>query len=97
MRVFYRADRVVDNNGAVAYHPRMSTKVVTGRRSLFRGKAGGSRYQGVLTPVGSREFESARKRLARLVGREAEGVSDADVMEFLARGEANSRKALGLA
>jgi len=71
-------------------------KPATGRESLFRGKRGGDRVQGVLTPVGSRRFEAARARLGRLAGKESERVSDADVIEFLARGEEETRKILGL-
>ena len=69
-------------------------KPAVGRESLFRGKAGGDRVQGNLTPVGSRRFEAARARLARMAGREPEKVSDADTIEFLARGEEESRKVL---
>jgi cobalamin biosynthesis protein CobD/CbiB len=74
----------------------MAKLPVTGRESLFRGKAGGDRVQGVITPIGSRRFEAARARLGRMVGRDAERVSDADVIEFLARGEEESRKVLGV-
>jgi hypothetical protein len=63
----------------------------TGRASIFRGKKGGDRVQGILTPVGSTRFEQSRKRLARLAGREVEHVSDGDVIEFEVRGEENTR------
>ncbi len=66
-----------------------------GRPSIFRNKQGGSRVHGVLTPIGSRRFEHARQRLARLVSRDPEQVSDADVVEFLARGDDATRKYLG--
>jgi hypothetical protein len=66
----------------------------TGRQSIFRDKIGGDRVQGVITPAGSRRFEIARSKLAKLAGREVEQVSDADVIEFLARGEANTREYL---
>lgn len=49
--------------------------------SIFRNKAGGSRYQGTLTKVGSKKFEAARARLSQLANQKA---TDADVMEFLA-------------
>lgn len=58
-----------------------------GRASLFRDKKGGDRVQGVITPLGSSRFEAARKRLGDLAGRDPEHVSDADVIEYLARGE----------
>jgi hypothetical protein len=74
---------------------RKPTKPATGRESLFRGKTGGDRVQGVLTPIGSGRFESARVRLARIAGREPERVSDADVIEYLARGEEDTRRVLG--
>jgi hypothetical protein len=61
-----------------------------GRASIFRNKEGGARVQGTLTPAGSIRFERARKTLARLAAREVEQVSDADVVEFLARGEADT-------
>lgn len=64
----------------------------TGRRSIFRGKA--VRVQGWLTKVGKRDFEYARGQLALVVGWKANEVSDADTVEFLARGEAETRKYL---
>ena len=62
---------------------------------MFRGKdRNGPRVAGVLTTVGSREFESARK-LAQMLFREVTGLdvkaSDADTIEFLSRGEADSK------
>lgn len=57
--------------------------------SIFRNKRGGKRYQGNLTKVGSAAFEEARKRLAKLAGRKS--ATDADVMEYLSRGEAETR------
>lgn len=62
-----------------------------GRPSIFRDKAGGDRVQGVITKVGSQRFEAARARLARLDNREVEQTSDADVIEYLARGDAETR------
>jgi hypothetical protein len=58
-----------------------------GRPSVFDPKDG-TRYQGVMTKVGSKRFESARKELAALAG--LKRVSDADVMEFLVRGRAST-------
>lgn len=62
-----------------------------GRASIFREKIGGDRVQGLITPIGSVRFEHARIRLAKLATREREHVSDADVIEYLARGEENTR------
>jgi hypothetical protein len=62
--------------------------------SIFRDKDGGDRVQGVITPIGARSFEVARARLAKLASREVEQISDADVIEYLARGEAATMKYL---
>ena len=61
-------------------------KPKTGRASLFRGKKGGARVQGVITRDGARAFERRRRDLATLVRRKAADISDADVIEYLARG-----------
>lgn len=62
-----------------------------GRASIFRGKAKGVRVQGILTQHGGRAFEQTRRSLAKLyrdvTGRPAKGVSDADVIEYMAIGE----------
>jgi hypothetical protein len=58
-----------------------------GRASIFRDKKGGDRVNGVLTPRGSVRFELHRRKLARLVGQDPEQVSDADVIEYMVRGE----------
>ena len=58
-----------------------------GRVVIFRDKVDGSRYQGVVTPVGAVAFEAARERLARLAKLKPTAVSDGDCIEFLARGE----------
>jgi hypothetical protein len=63
-------------------------------RAIFKDKLGGARYQGVVTAAGSTSFEMARKRLAKMAGREVEQTSDGDVFEFLARGEDATRKYL---
>lgn len=52
------------------------------------------RIQGVISKPGSVKFEQARKRLAKLVGWAPERVSDADTIEFLARGEKDTLKYL---
>jgi hypothetical protein len=59
---------------------------ITGRASIYRDKRGGDRVQGVITKTGSHAFEDARKRLARIVRRATDQISDADVIEWLARG-----------
>lgn len=64
----------------------------TGRASIFRNKS--QRVQGLLTVRGSVRFEHARKRLAQLVDRDPEHVSDGDTAEFLARGEDETRRYL---
>lgn len=61
-----------------------------GRPSIFRNKTGGSRVQGVITARGSVRFEQARRRLAKLASREIEHISDADVIEYLARGDSET-------
>lgn len=67
-------------------------------RALFPDKIKDSKYrvQGLLTPDGSRSFEGHRKRIAGLTGRELSKVSDADVIEWLSRGEAFCLKLLAL-
>ena len=69
-------------------------KPATGRASIFRGKDDGVRVQGILTKTGGACFEGARARLRatyqRAVGEAPRSVSDADVIEFLARGETNT-------
>jgi hypothetical protein len=78
-------------------------KTRNGRASMFRGKAHGLRVQGLLTKAGGVEFERARKDLERIYvevtgqthsTRTGEKIraSDADVIEFLARGEVNTRR-----
>lgn len=68
----------------------------TGRPSIFRDKTGGRRVQGYLTRTGAELFETARGRLARLAKRAPTQVSDADVQEYLARGDAATRRYLVL-
>jgi len=65
-----------------------------GRPTLFGERAGGRRVQGILTKTGTARFDEARERLARLSGWEAAALSDANVIEYLARGEEATRKAL---
>lgn len=65
-----------------------------GRPSIFGSKAGGDRVQGNITKSGSKRFEEERRRLAAIVSWETEKVSDADVIEFMARGETATREFL---
>lgn len=65
------------------------------RVSMFRGKAGGIRVTGHLTPVGAVAFERHREALTALYERTTKrriGASDADVIEYLARGPALSQR-----
>jgi hypothetical protein len=57
---------------------------------IFPPTVAGARTPGQ-TAVGSIRFEQARKRLAHLVSREVEHVGDADVVEYLSRGDVNVR------
>ncbi len=66
------------------------SKARMGRRAIFRGKDGGQRVQAIITKVGGQKFEKARVRLAKLAEWEATDVSDADVVEYLARGDAET-------
>ena len=72
----------------------MANKQSRGRVSIFRNKEGGDRVQGILTKAGSQRFHAARKRLAELAGRDLELVSDADVIEYLARGDEETARYL---
>jgi len=65
-----------------------------GRPSIFTPKDWKdpeTRRQGIMTKVGVVAFEKARVRLAKLVGWESTRVADGDVMEYLARGEAETK------
>ena len=64
------------------------------RRSIFRGKVKDKRHrvQGILTPDGLRLFMAARVRVALLSERPASHVSDADTIEYLARGHDATRR-----
>lgn len=62
-----------------------------GSQSIFEGKTG-ERVQGVLTPVGTTSFENARKRLAKMAGRET--ASDGDTIIYLSIGERETQRYL---
>jgi hypothetical protein len=68
---------------------------IMGRASIFREKDGGDRVQGVITRRGAQAFEWKRQELAalyeRIMGRAPTTVSDADVIEFMARGEKETK------
>ena len=59
-----------------------------GRVSIF--EKNGPKVQGIISLEGARRFELARTRLAQLAGWQERTVSDADTIEFLARGEHNA-------
>lgn len=73
---------------------------VMGRGSIFRDKVKDAdhRVQGILTRPGLKHFEEQRKALGALykavMEREAVTVSDADTIEYLARGQLETRKYL---
>jgi hypothetical protein len=67
-----------------------------GRASIFRGKEGGVRVQGIVTKRGGEAFEDARARLAQIAFRDKDSISDADVIEFLARGVRETRQYIRL-
>lgn len=70
-----------------------SDKPRMGRPSIFR-EPKTKRYQGNTTKIGSVRFEAARRRLAALTKWPVGKVSDGDVFEYLARGEADTVKYL---
>jgi hypothetical protein len=76
----------------------MASRKGPGRRSIFGDKDDGARVQGMLTKKGGQAFEWKRQELAalyeRIVGRSPGTVSDGDTIEFIARGEAETRKHL---
>jgi len=65
-----------------------------GRPSLFGKKDVNARYQGLMTTVGSRRFETTRKHIAAFVGIPVDRVSDGDVFDYLARGKQEAEKVL---
>ena len=76
----------------------MAKTPTMGRASIFRGKEDGVRIQGLITKRGGQEFEKARRELALLyqdvTGRAVKTVSDADVIEYLARGTEDTQEYL---
>ena len=70
-----------------------TTKRLMGRRSIFPVKDG-ALYHGILTRIGTKACEQARARLGHLAGWDPAKISDADLLEFLGRGEAETVKYL---
>lgn len=70
-------------------------KARRGRASIFRDKEDGKNVHGIITKAGARRFEDRRKDLSELYqqvhGQRPTTVSDADVIEFMARGYDNTR------
>ncbi len=62
----------------------------TGRPSLFRNKDRLRRRTGYLSKDGHTRFDAAKRRIAGIVKWAVADISDSDVVEFLARGEAAS-------
>lgn len=65
---------------------------------MFRGKTGGKRVQGILTWGGGEKLKEHKRDLAalyeRVHGRKPKVVSDADVIEYLARGKEDTEQQL---
>ena len=64
-------------------------KKIFNRPSIFRNKE--VRVQGMISKAGSIAFEQRRQQLAKLAGWDVKKVSDADVIEYLARGEVSTK------
>lgn len=69
---------------------KVKSDVRIGRPCVFRDKAGGDRVQGEITRAGSVRFEAHRRALGKLAPH-VKHPSDADVIEYLAIGEAATR------
>lgn len=69
-----------------------------GRFSIFGDKSTGRDIHGIISYMGAIAFKRAEKRLSAVyedvMGRKPASVSEADVVEYLARGEAETRLAL---
>jgi hypothetical protein len=68
----------------------MRTSNLRGPQPIFRDKRNGYRVQGMLTAKGGEYFEEAREALSKLAGKQKSKTSDADVIEYLARGVENT-------
>jgi hypothetical protein len=69
-------------------------KPTRGRRSIFRPKDKKNRVVGILTDKGMAAFELKRHTLASIADRDPDDVSDADTIEHMARGEAETRRVI---
>lgn len=67
----------------------MAEQKTSHRPSIFKNKQ--VRVQGVISTMGSTCFEQRRKQLAKLSGWDAKKISDADVIEYLARGDVSTK------
>ncbi len=61
------------------------------RLAIFPRKVGGLKVNVYISQLGADGFEAARSRLATLVKWPGESVGNADVVEFLSRGEKNTK------
>ena len=66
-------------------------KLKGGKPAIFRPKLGGPVKVGKLTTRGTQLFEAARRRLAKLAGWPLPRVGDADTLEYVLRGEEETR------
>lgn len=64
-------------------------------KAMFVPKDKATRFQGIMTAHGRKRFEEQRRKLTRMfrdvMGYDNGGASDGDVVEYLARGEADTR------
>lgn len=65
---------------------------LTGRPAIYRNK-NAKNIHGMITKEGAAAFKQARKAIAKVVDWPVKRVSDADVMEFLARGFTSTESA----
>lgn len=63
------------------------TPLLTGRRSIYRGKLKKKPIRAILTKIAHVDFAAARKRLAQMVGLPVKAVSLNDTFEHVVRGE----------
>lgn len=59
------------------------------RPAIFRNKK--VRVQGLISKAGAEAFEQRRQQLGKLSGWDAKKISDADTIEYLARGEIRTK------
>lgn len=68
----------------------MKTAPQSGRPCLFPHKDRRRPRAGYLSKEGHKAFDAAKRRIAQIVHWKVESISDSDVVEFNARGEAAS-------